>query len=298
MNSNVSAFLEDRFAAHELNRLPSSYGGGRIFDKPLIGVSGGDDPIFEKFKEVVAPEHLTPMDMWTQSGMIVSEPSASHLRIMSIIFPYVDDIREQSKTATKIPAEIYAVGRNFANPFMKDVIQETIRFFEDEGFQAMAGMYSKVFKVIITTDPVRRYSVWSERHIAFAAGLGTFSLHEGFITDVGCNIRISSIITDAPLDITPRLKDDPYGNCLYYAQGTCKECVDRCPGDALSEEGHDKEKCRNYVQAIQEVLQKRLGSTLKPTTRRFQAGEKIAYPTGCAFCQFDVPCMDKNPVAS
>jgi hypothetical protein len=24
--------------------------------------------------------------------------------------------------------------------------------------------------------------------------------------------------------------------------------------------------------------------------------EQISYPVGCAFCQFDVPCMDRNPV--
>jgi epoxyqueuosine reductase QueG len=161
----------------------------------------------------------------------------------------------------------------------------------------MAGMYSKAFRIIVTAEPERRYSVWSERHIAFAAGLGTFSLHEGFITDVGCNVRIGSVITDAPLEITPRLTDNPYGNCLYYAEGTCKECVDRCPAEAIGEEGHDKIKCRNYLETIQNVMQKRLGSTLKPTRRKFQDGEKIAYPTGCAFCQFNVPCMDKNPVA-
>ena len=59
MNEEVLEFLVDLFSKSELNRLPKSYGRGWIFSKPLIGVAQGDDPIFKKFKEVVAPRHLT-----------------------------------------------------------------------------------------------------------------------------------------------------------------------------------------------------------------------------------------------
>jgi len=47
---------------------------------------------------------------------------------------------------------------------------------------------------------------------AFAAGLGTFSLHEAFISEAGCNIRLASVITDAPLEITPRKGDEPFSS--------------------------------------------------------------------------------------
>jgi epoxyqueuosine reductase len=297
MNTRIHEFLNMRFAESELNRLPEAHGGDRIFDAPVMGVSGGDDPIFDKYKTVVAPEHLTPVEMWSANGFEADPASGAGLRVLSVLFPYVDKIRQESRDAQKMPAEIYSVGRNFANPFMKAVISETVERFKTEGYGAVGGMYNKAFRVIIKTDPPRRYSVWSERHMAFAAGLGTFSLHEGFISAVGCNIRIASVLTDAPLAITPRTSDDPYGNCLYYADGSCLECVARCPADALGKEGHHKEKCRAYVQTVQKVMSKRMGSILKPTIRRLPDGDKTAYPTGCAFCQFGVPCMDKNPVA-
>ncbi|MBW2051134.1 MAG: hypothetical protein JRI85_02685, partial [Deltaproteobacteria bacterium] len=126
MNEQVRLFANDLFSSSELNRLPERYGGGRIFAEPLLGVSRGDDHIFQKYKEVVAPEHLTPAEMWIQSDLPGQENLAAALRIVSIVFPYAGRIREESKTAEKIPAEIYCVGRNYANAFMKDVLKRTV----------------------------------------------------------------------------------------------------------------------------------------------------------------------------
>jgi len=296
MNADVQRFLDELFAANALNRLPQRYDGGRIFDAPAIGVARGDDPIFEKFKKVVGPKHLTPVEMWVQSGLPEDPHLAARLRILSILFPYVNLIREESKTAKQLPAEIYSVGRNFANAFMDDVLEKTSAFFQDRGYQAVSGMHSPAFQVIVEQNPLGIYSLWSERHMAFAAGLGTFSLHEGFISEIGCNIRIASIITDALLDVTSRKSDAPYANCLFNAKGTCKKCAQRCPGDAISEEGHDKLKCYLYGQVVAKEMTSRLNGILKPYERIINGEEQRSYPVGCAFCQFDVPCMDKNPV--
>ncbi len=293
----LEQFLKDFFASSELNRLHENYGGGRIFNKPLLGVSGGDDPIFEKFKEVVASEHLTPLELWRACGK--EKVSASNLRIITIVFPYVEKIRSESKDFiefpnVKLPAEIYSVGRNYANEFKKETCRQTIEFFKKSGFNAIAAMVSEVFSIFTKG---RFYSNWSERHIAFAAGLGTFSLSEALITEVGCNLRLASIITDAPLDITPRKNDDHHANCLYYAKGTCRKCEKNCPAHAISENGHDKKKCFIYGQKIERKFRSRIGSILKPHFRYINGEWKEQRPpVGCAFCQFDVPCMDKNPM--
>jgi epoxyqueuosine reductase QueG len=296
MNAQIQQFLDALFSTNTLNLLPEQYGGGRIFDSPAIGVAKGDDSIFLKFKEVVGPKHLTPAEMWVQSGLPEDNHLPENLRILSMIFPYVDRIRKESKSAKEMPAEIYSVGRNFANAFMDDVLEKTVVFFQNKGFQATSGMRSPAFQIITTENPFGIYSVWSERHMAFAAGLGTFSLHEGFISEIGCNIRIASVITNAPLDITPRKNDDPYANCLFYAKGKCKKCAERCPGDAISEEGHDKWKCYLYGQIVAKEMKKRLNDLLKPHLRNVNGEKKWSYPVGCGFCQFDVPCMDTNPV--
>jgi epoxyqueuosine reductase QueG len=292
MNKIVQDFLEQLFSNSDLNRLPKSFGGGRIFSNPLIGVARGDDPIFDKYKEIISPKHLTPKEIWKISKL--PDIENSKLRILSIICPYTTQIRTESIKAKRFPAEIYSIGRNYANAFKTDVMKQTIKFFQNEGYQATAGMLSEGFNIYRGY-----YSSWSERHIAFAAGLGTFSLHEGLISEVGCNIRLCSVITNAPLEVTPRKSDDPYTNCLYYSKGTCRECEKKCPAGAISQNGHDKIKCRIYARKIEVEMNKRLGQILKPHWRRIE-GELIAQkpPVGCAFCQYGVPCMDKNPMAN
>ncbi|MFX1588077.1 MAG: hypothetical protein ACFFC1_07980 [Promethearchaeota archaeon] len=299
LNKELLEFLEKFFSISDLNKLHETYGGGRIFLSPIIGVASGDDPIFKKFKEVVGPEHLTPIEMWLASGQ--DSISSSKLRIVSIVFPFSDEIRKGSRNTIQLsritlPAEIYSLGRNYANAFKAETLRETIKFCEKRGYNAVAGMLSKSFSIIVKGG---FHSTWSERHTAFAAGLGTFSLHEALITDLGCNIRLASIITNAPFIASDRKTDDPYKNCLFYAKGTCRECEKRCPGKAIDKDGHDKTKCYEYGQKIERKMIQRIGPILKPHIRRVNGKLRPeVYPVGCAFCQFDVPCMDKNPMAN
>lgn len=285
----ILEFLIDLFSKNKLNRLPESYGGDRIFSNPIIGIAQGDDSIFKKYKEIISPKHLTPEEVWKAAKLPNIEDS--NLRILSIVFPFSNQIRSESIKARVMPAEIYSIGRNYANEFKIDVMKQTIEFFKKQGFRATAGILSDKFNIYPGF-----FSSWSERHIAFAAGLGTFSLHEGFISEVGCNIRLCSVITDAPLRVTTRRNDDPYANCLYYTNGTCRECEKICPADAINEKGHDKKKCWVYGRKVEAEMTKRLTPILKPHLRRIQGKMIQSYPVGCAFCQFGVPCMDKNPI--
>lgn len=300
MIKDLQQYLNEFFSTSELNRLPKNYGGGRIFSDSLIGVASGDDPIFPKYKDLITPEYLTPLELWVACDQMELHPS--DLRVVSIVFPYVDKIRKESKNVVELkritlPAEIYSVGRNYANAFKQETCRQVISFFENEGFKAVAAMISEVFSILTKGD---FYSNWSERHTAFATGLGTFSLHEALITEVGCNVRLASVVTNAPLEITHRkYGNDPYANCLFYSKGICKKCIERCPAGAISEKGHDKIKCYNNEQIIARKANLRLGAILKPHFRRIDGKWKEQLPpVGCAFCQFKVPCMDKNPMAN
>lgn len=299
-NEQTLEFIEEVFESCEENRLPEDYGGGRIFAPPLMGVSSGDDSIFKRYKDgVVGQKHLTPHEMWIESGMPDEEGLSERLRIVSIVFPYVDEIREKGKSAVSIPAEIYCMGRNLANAFINKVLKQTEEFFQGKGFRAVGGMISPAYQLNFRQgEPGFIYATWSERHMAFAAGLGTFSLHEGFITEVGCNIRLASVITDAPLKVTPRKSDEPYANCLHFAGKKCLKCVAKCVGGALSEDGHDKVKCYMQGQVVAKEIEQRLGPRLKPHYRNIAGKSQKSYPVGCALCQFGVPCTSRNPVKS
>ncbi|TXT60379.1 MAG: putative Fe-S protein [Promethearchaeota archaeon] len=299
-NQDIYKFIKNIVKDNDLNKLPDEYGSGAIFSEPLIGIAKGNDPIFNKYKEIISEKHFTPAELWLAHDLSNKENLASKLRILSIVFPFSREIREKSIDKRKMPAEIYCVGRNYANVLIPDVLKKIIAFLEEKGYNGTSRIDSEVFNITIQRKYPYLFSNWSERHIAFAAGLGTFSLHEGLITEKGCNIRLGSVVTDAPLEVTPRRTEDPYANCLFYAKGTCKKCVERCPGGALSEEGHDKWKCTKYEQMVAEKMHKRLGNILIPHWRRINGiyKEQRHPPVGCAFCQFNVPCMDKNPLKS
>lgn len=291
-NKEFITFLRDICRTNSLNRLPDTFGGGRIFSNPIIGVASSDDRIFDKFKEVVGPEHLTPLEFWIKHGFTDSKSIESKLRIISIVFPYSILIKEESLSKTEIPADIYSIGRNYANEFINDVLTKCIEYFKNLEHRAMIPILSPAYNHL--AGPF--YANWSDRHIAFAAGNGTFSLHEALITELGCNVRFGSFITDYPLEITPRRYEEPYQNCLFYSKGACKKCIERCPAGAITEEGHDKVKCFIYGQKINRIMNKRHKDILKPTMRYINGKwEKHKPAVGCAFCQFNVPCMDKNP---
>jgi len=299
INDEFLGFLEEEFENSKFNRLPEKYGDEKIFSHPLIGVARGNDSIFQKFKEIVGPEHLTPLEMWIASGR--EQLPAKNLYTLSIIFPFVDEIRKQSKNTIvfpkiTLPAEIYSIARNFAKEFKSYIMKQTIDFFQNRGYDAISGKFSDAYTIIAKK---KFYSTWSERHIAFAAGLGTFSLHEGIISEVGCNIRLASVITNAPLKVTQRKSDEPYANCLYYAKGICKECAKKCPANAITEKGYDKSICNKYRTKIAGKMVKRLRPILKSYSHRINWKFKAHnFPVGCEICQFGVECTDKNPMIS
>ena len=121
---------------------------------------------------------------------------------------------------------------------------------------------------------------WSERHAAYAAGLGTFALCDGFISTVGKAHRVGSVVATVPVPPTPRRFADHLANCLFFSQGTCRKCVERCPAGALSEAGHDKGKCFDF---------------LFPETADRVETEYGFEGYGCGVCQIGVPCESRIP---
>ena len=317
MNAEVCRFLKNLFDSSELNRLPAEYGGHRIFKEPTIGVSAGNDPIFAKFKEFVAPTHLTPAEMWSKSasskrgsqddlpigrprpdaGMwtTLSELSAK-IKVLSIVFPYTESILEDGSKSSKRTA-LTGLALNCAHVFHTEVYEKTAQFFIENGYRIMAPQKSRFHSVLLKLSSPHLVSVWSERHYAFAAGLGTFGLAEHLITEHGCNIRLASFITDAPLEITPRVNDDPFANCLHFARGGCAKCAARCPGRALTKDSHNKVLCELTRKRVSASIRGELVPFLKPIKRRFMYIAVKDYPIGCGICQYNVPCMDRNPVA-
>jgi epoxyqueuosine reductase QueG len=179
------------------------------------------------------------------------------------------------------PSREWAHTRNYGEKFNTLLRLHVVGFLSGSGYRALAPQLSPAWKRI-DDALVGIASTWSERHAAYAAGLGTFSLNDGLITERGIAHRCGSVITDLVLPPTTRSGADPRGNCLYHREGSCGICIDRCPAGALSREGHDKRKCREYVH----------GEIPCAVGERFQVSE-----LGCGLCQTMVPCEGMIPRA-
>jgi epoxyqueuosine reductase len=125
-------------------------------------------------------------------------------------------------------------------------------------------------------------SNWSERHIAYAAGLGTFGLCDGLITPVGKAMRCGSVVARLALAATPRVYRDHHAYCDFFAEKRCAACVERCPVGAISEQGHDKARCLDYLDQVRrELIEPQFGFSTD----------------ACGLCQTSVPCESHIPDA-
>ena len=139
-------------------------------------------------------------------------------------------------------------------------------------------------------------SSWSERHVAYAAGLGRFGLNGCLITPLGSNVRIASIVTDMPLTPTLQRPGDHRAPCLQNSS-LCGKCISNCPVQSISAEGLDKEKCYSRKKLIEaRFMEEYINSQIMHPHPIVKSGKrKAGYSLGCALCQVDVPCMDRVP---
>ncbi|GAB4270077.1 MAG: hypothetical protein Kow0092_24310 [Deferrisomatales bacterium] len=259
---------------HPANRLPGT--DEPIFDDPLVGFAAADDPIFSKYKEIIGPFH------WSPQEALGAGAGGRTRTVISWILPITEATRRENRAETRLPSRRWAHTRWHGEAFNEQLRRGVVGFLEARGHAAAAPCLAETWKVV--DDPrVGLASTWSERHAAFAAGLGTFSLNDALITERGIAHRAGSVVTTAEIPPTPRTAAHHRANCAFYAPAGCGVCIGRCPAGALSEEGHDKERCRGYT----------YGRVMDEVGERY--GVKVA---GCGLCQTKVPCESRTPPAA
>jgi epoxyqueuosine reductase QueG len=286
--SNPAAFLEQSIREYTrsspLNRLPA-FGGAPIFDDPLVGFADGDDPIFAKYKSIIADFHLTPREALarrlvdTQAPESAEPPSVS---VISIVFPIVEKTRLSNRRETRGPSLRWNHTRWQGQDFITELTRHVVSLLEGMGHRAVVPELEPFFQMVDQLNGLA--SVWSLRHIAYAAGLGTFGLSDGFITPRGLALRCGSVVTDLRMEPDPRPYDNHYANCLFHSTGTCGRCIRRCPGGAISDKGHDKKRCLEIL-----ILEQ------KPWMDGAHGEGYMGGYAGCGLCQTKVPCEARIP---
>lgn len=250
-----------------------------MFEKPLIGVAAGDDQYFEFLKDHIGAFHLSPLELFAKKYVDTPDPSA--LRVISLVFPQTEKTKELQNKQLKYPCKNWYLSRGEWEKMMKEFSIKIEESLESEGIKAVCVDLIDDIKEM-QSQSLGAASNWSHRHAAFAAGMGTFGLSDGFISERGMAVRLATIIVEADLEVTDRGNRGHYDWCLYFKSGICGSCIRRCPVRAITEKGHDKVACGNY----------------KDTVCADNWPEEIdrnGYKIGCGLCQTKIPCMDKRP---
>ena len=157
--------------------------------------------------------------------------------------------------------------------FLTEVNHFLEEWLRAHGYNALAPYASPEFRYVfeagtnaeIEDKSLSFTSNWSERHVAYVCGLGTFSLSKGLITERGVSGRFGSVVTDAPLPVSTRGYTGLYDYCTR-----CGACARNCPARAISlEHGKSHRLCCSYFDTLR---------------------ERYAPRFGCGKCQVGVPC--------
>ena len=248
------------------NALSPELEGMKIFEEPLIGVAGASDRYFEKLKEPdIIGEHFILPAEWLEGAQSV----------VSLFFPFSDTVKKSNRLNADCPSDEWLHARTEGQIFLNKVCAQIKQITETENYSCIIPALDKRFSNLspYTKDKTHQIfytSNWSERHVAYICGLGTFGLSRGLITKKGIAGRFASFITDAEIDPDTR----PYAKFNEYCN-MCGACINNCPVNAISfEKGKMHPVCSDF---------------LDETKIRFSPRY------GCGKCQVKVPCESRIP---
>ncbi len=245
----------------EVDRWVNGHGGRRYWRFPVdVGIADVTDPLFEKLREAVAPDHALPRDLL---------PSAAS--VVVFFLPFQEALAKENRSETPYASRSWAEAYVATNALIAQICKALQEAFAEEGHESAVTPATHNF------DEKRLVSRWSHKHLGYIAGLGTFGLHHQLITRQGACGRLGSLVTSKPMASTERPEAE---YCLAKSGHTCTVCARRCIYGALTRDGFDRHRC--YAQLLE-------------NDRRFA---DLPLVDVCGKCVADVPCSYGVPKAS
>jgi len=234
----------------------------RIYEPPIFAFGEADDALYIKYKSagVIGSHFLSPAE-WLPTAKTV----------ISFFLPFTEPIKKANAIDCRWPADEWLHGRYEGQNLLLQLLEYLVKIISEAGFKSLAPSTHQRYKVGHIEDSMKFTSNWSERHIAYACGLGTFGLSKGIITEKGMSGRLGSILTTLDLPKDTRKYNDIYEYCTM-----CGVCIDRCPASAISFDGGKKSAiCSDFLNNV---------------------GKKHNPRYGCGKCQVGVPCESEIPI--
>jgi epoxyqueuosine reductase QueG len=214
----------------------SAAGTETEYRQPLVAFAPASDPGFADLRQLAAAEHMLPQDLLPGARSVVS-----------FFLPFAPWVVEANAQHRSRVAREWAMAYRETNALINHIAGHLAEVLAGKGVRAAAEPATHNF------DPVTLISGWSHKSVAVVAGLGSFGLHQMVITDAGCAGRFGSLVLDADLPVS---EVEPRQRCLYYHDGSCLECVARCPASALDADVPlDKQACHQHLHSVAEVYQ-------------------------------------------
>ncbi|MBM4328241.1 MAG: epoxyqueuosine reductase [Deltaproteobacteria bacterium] len=250
----------------------------RAWDEVLVGFSSAADPLYDAYKQLVGPFHWTPIEIFSLAFPDVAA-RPEDLTVISWILTQREATKADNRKETFYPSRRWVHARFPGEEFNHHLRRYVVQELTSVGVKAIAPVLSDQWSME-KSPTYGLASKWSERHAAYAAGLGTFGLCDGLITAKGKAHRAGSVVANLTVAPSPRPYEDHHAYCLYFYDGSCKACRERCPVSAITERGHDKEKCWAHAKG-----------TCGEHTKTHYGFDGY----GCGLCQTGVPCESGIP---
>ena len=213
----VEALIKEIVISH-----PEAY----RYREPIVGFASADDPLFDQLDGIIGNRHTHPKELL---------PSAR--TIVVFFLPFAKEVVKEIRAGKNI-VRIWSECYTDANLLLARIAGEVKSSMNSKGV------------AVVTEPPTENFNEeeltaqWAHKSNAVIAGIGTFGLNRLLITRSGTAGRLNSLVIDALIPPTPR-PDRSY--CLYFQDGSCGVCSDRCPSGALSREGFDPFRCDAYL---------------------------------------------------
>jgi len=210
----ITTFVKD----YEMRQdIATSYG------QPLVGFADAFHPYIQNLPHLISPTHELPQNILPDARIIIA-----------YFVPFTKELAKANRMDTLLASPEWARAYEETNALFAELNSKLITFIQENA--GLAGITPKA----ATFDQKLLISDWSQRHVAYAAGLGTFGINNMLLTRHGCCGRFSTVVTNLNLAPDAPIESD---FCLYKKNGTCGACVKHCPTGALTTDGYDRFKC-------------------------------------------------------
>lgn len=232
-------------------RYCTEHGEEPLWRRPLVGLADARSPEFPRLREIAYPGQRMPQDYL---------PSAE--TVISYFMPFREDVAEGNASGDR-PSGGWAHAYDLTNRMCAEMNRYIAGKVRELGFEAQPP--EDACEIVDGT-----YSRWSQRHVARIAGLGNFGMNQMLISEAGCCGRYFSVITSVPCD-----HDEPCTRelCIHRLDGGCGKCMRICPAGALSDDGFDREACRERCDSNMPLVSFHI----------------------CGKCLVDMPCTFRDP---